>query len=178
MPVLVGGMALVLLFVWLERRPLEPGEVEATAPGEVVGETGAGALPEGAGDGRPKPRPAPLSAPSERALVKAVKEWAAAWSEQRVDDYLGCYSRSFAPEQGISRGQWQAERRLRISAPRFVRVSITGLETEITDPGTARATFLQHYRSDSHTDTVGKTLYMVSEDGRWRIQRESSERAP
>lgn len=175
MPVLIGAAALVLLFVWLARRPPEPGEVEATAPGEVVGETSAGALPQDAGDGQPKPRPAPLSGPSERALVKAVKEWAAVWSEQRVDDYLGYYSRTFAPEHGVSRGQWRAERRLRILAPRFVRVSITGLETEVTAPGSARATFLQHYRSDSHTDTVRKTLHMVSEDGHWRIQRESSE---
>lgn len=115
---------------------------------------------------------------SARELVRAIKDWVGAWSEQRVDDYLDCYSRSFVPEEGIGRAAWAAQRRERIAAPRFLRVAITGLETRMTDAGTARATFLQYYRSDGFSDTVRKTLELVWEDGRWRIQRESSERTP
>lgn len=111
----------------------------------------------------------------QRDLVEAIKSWLGAWSEQRVEDYLDHYSESFTPSGGLSRGQWEDQRWDRVSAPRFVRVTMTGLETELLGTERARATFFQHYRSDGFTDTVRKTLELVWEDGRWRIIRESSE---
>ncbi len=113
----------------------------------------------------------------QRELVEAIKGWLGAWSEQRVEDYLDHYSESFTPPSGLSRARWEDQRWDRVSAPRFVRVTMTGLKTELLGAERARATFFQHYRSDGFTDTVHKTLELVWEDGRWRITRESSESA-
>lgn len=124
------------------------------------------------------PPPVGETGPSALELVQTVKNWVGAWSEQRVDDYLDFYARSFTPEDGVGRARWAGERRERIAGPRFVRVTITGLETRMLDDGSARATFLQYYRSDGFSDTVRKTLELVREDGRWRIQREYAVTTP
>ncbi len=183
--------AVVLLLVWLGQRSaegdLEPPAAAAVGPPSPAGEAAPGAAaapppparaPGQAAPPAAKPRravaPPPPAGGSERALVESVKEWVGAWSERRVEDYLASYSRSFVPEGGANRRLWEAQRRERLSSARFVRVAITGLETELLGGGSARATFLQYYRSDGYSDTVRKTLDLVWEDGRWRIQRERS----
>ena len=113
----------------------------------------------------------------QRQLITTLKGWLGAWSEQRADDYMDYYASDFSPPDGLSRRQWEWRRRDRISAPRFIRVSMTGLETEMLGETRARATFLQYYRSDGYTDTVRKTLELIWEGDRWRIVRESSEAA-
>ncbi len=119
------------------------------------------------------PNAAPVAAPGSPAireqLIGATESWARAWSEQRADDYLGFYSERFQPPGSVTRAEWEALRRDRITRPRFIQVGIGGLEVELTTPVLARVTFDQSYRSDSYRDAVRKTLELVREDGRWKI---------
>jgi hypothetical protein len=101
--------------------------------------------------------------------------WASAWSQQRVDDYLGFYSSEFMPPNGASRKAWEAYRRERLEAPDSIEITITELTEEVLDADRTRVVFIQAYRAGSYSDVVRKTLVMTREEGTWRILSEQSE---
>lgn len=106
------------------------------------------------------------------AIEAAVADWAKAWSNQDVATYLAAYASDFHPA-GMSRAQWEAQRRSRIAAPRSVDVQISDLRIE-RQGDAARANFRQSYRSDRLSATVDKTLELAHLNGRWRIVDEIS----
>lgn len=132
----------------------EPGDAEAAVT------PGAEALPAA-----PSPRIPPLD---------VVRSWAEAWSQQDVERYLSFYSADFTPPRGMTRRQWEAYRRDRLTAPRSIRVAITAFEAEPLGPDQVRATFFQSYRSDIVDDVVRKTLDLKLEQGEWHIVREQA----
>lgn len=128
----------------------------------------------------PKLEPAVAAAPTavdvRAELLEVIKAWAAAWSQQRVREYLAFYAADFLPTGFASRQAWETARRQRVAAPSFIEVEIDleSMTVRETGPGAASATFVQRYRSDRYTDTVEKTLGLVREDGAWKIRRETS----
>jgi uncharacterized protein YgiM (DUF1202 family) len=114
----------------------------------------------------------PAELPATDAAIDAVRAWAAAWSDQRVADYLSHYALGFQPPSGLSRGDWEAQRQLRLAAPSYIRVTISALSAELTDESTVRVTFGQEYESDTFADSVSKVLILAAEDGAWRILEE------
>ncbi len=107
-------------------------------------------------------------------MAKLVRDWAQAWSDQRADDYLACYSRGFLTPGNVSREAWEAQRRRRLQRPRFVKLSIEFLESEFIDASRGWIRFRQSYWSNTYGDTVIKKLELIREGGEWRILQESS----
>ncbi|MCH9647268.1 MAG: PilZ domain-containing protein [Deltaproteobacteria bacterium] len=107
-------------------------------------------------------------------VQRVVMGWAKVWSDQEPERYLEYYSRRFVLPDGLSRSQWESQRRQRISQPQFVRVSLVDLEVAIQQEDLVQAHFLQNYRSDSFEDAVRKTLHLVREDDAWKISQELS----
>jgi hypothetical protein len=99
-------------------------------------------------------------------------QWAQAWSRRDVDAYLAAYSSDFAAD-GMTRANWEAQRRARITAPQRIDVQIADLKIEQQDK-TASATFRQVYRSDRLSSTSTKTLKLALQNGQWRIVGETS----
>ncbi len=173
------------------------GRLETAAPeagaaaGELVAE--AAAEPEAVemvpAPASPAPPPAAPAAPQPpapaieqedlgpdmSAIAPFVESWAAAWREQRVDEYLGSYSRDFKPEGELSRADWATQRRIRVRRPRFIKLSIAFLGEPTLRGETATVQFIQSYESDTFSDTVTKTLELLWEDGGWKIRRERVE---
>ena len=108
-------------------------------------------------------------------ILSSVEGWARAWSEQRVDDYLSFYARGFRPPEGKSRRQWEADRRPRVLAPRFIDVQLSELEILSMNAGRAEVKLRQRYRSDQHNIAGTKFLELVRDDGRWKIVSERIE---
>ncbi len=160
----------------------EAGEIAAAA--ESPGETAPAPRPSSAETGRRQTEPGPgepvaAAAPSETSpsleqVDAVVDAWSSAWTDQDVEAYLSHYSRNFKPAGGLSRSDWEAQRRERVSAPRFIRVAIAGLESERVGERRARATFDQSYRSDRFGDEVRKVLVLVWEEGAWKILEEKT----
>lgn len=130
----------------------------------------------------PKSEPAkvevPKTEPSKTALtndtediLKAVRIWAAAWSRQDIDAYLGAYGRDFKPPKGLTRVQWEAERRARINGRAKIRVEVLQPRVSITGD-TAKVSFRQNYESDSLETTTRKTLTLTRQGNRWLIVSE------
>ncbi len=107
-------------------------------------------------------------------MAALVRDWAQAWSDQRADDYLDCYSRGFLTPGNVDRETWEAGRRRRIAAPRFIKLSIEFLESEFIDGGRGWIRFRQSYWSNSFNDAVEKKLELILEDGEWKILQESA----
>ncbi len=117
--------------------------------------------------GWPDPGPCPTA-------IATVHAWAAAWSRQDAELYLGYYSRDFSPPRGLSRKAWEAERRQRIERPAIIGVKIVAPEVESCEARRARVTFLQSYTSDVYRDRVRKELRMARQENRWQIVGERS----
>ncbi len=179
---LVGAGA-VLTFYWLYVQPsidaletrideiagrpggpwLPPADEPEIARGGAV----AGADETAAADAAPR-----LGQDAE--VVDALRGWAAAWTEQRTDDYLSLYAAGFEPPDGLGRAAWEAARRARIERPRWIRVALTLVEVEPDGPDAAEVRFVQSYRSERYKDLVRKRMRLVREDGGWKIAAESS----
>ena len=109
--------------------------------------------------------------PSE--IEETVRAWAAAWSEQRVEDYLSFYSQEFEPTRPEATGDSD-------EAPHAWLPPLAGMEltlgpisqTELA-PGRFAVRFEQSVESDSYTRRTGRTLEFVREADAWKIAAES-----
>jgi ketosteroid isomerase-like protein len=103
----------------------------------------------------------------------AVQAWAKAWSSKSIDSYLAAYSGDFVTPSGMSRKQWEEERRARIVGKSSISVELQNLEVSV-DGDRAVAHFRQEYHADSLKTNSRKTLNLVKSNGRWLIQQERS----
>ena len=115
--------------------------------------------------------PAPAAAEAGEAIGKHVHDWAAAWQNKAIDDYLKHYAPDFQPAGKLTHADWLAQRRQRLSRPGAISIEIDKLQIQQSGD-TASARFLQTYRVDAQTLTDRKTLELVLRDGRWLILRE------
>jgi tetratricopeptide (TPR) repeat protein len=106
------------------------------------------------------------------AIRKAVSDWAAAWSRQDVDAYLGFYGADFTPPRGMDRRSWARQRRQRVSNPGRIQVTLTNIDVSQPTPDSAVVKFLQSYDSDGFVGDARKQLKLKRYDGGWRIVAE------
>ncbi len=128
----------------------------------------------------PAPTPAPALQPQPpiasqvpaRPPLELAKAWARAWSEQRVDDYLGFYAAEFRPPHRLDHAAWEAQRRTKILGARDVQVTLSAFDAELIDSDRARVSFDQAYSATGYSDSVRKTLELTRRRGGWQIVRE------
>ena len=112
------------------------------------------------------------TAQATNAVEAAVIQWAKAWSTRDVSAYLAAYADDYAAD-GMTRSNWEAQRRARIGGPKSIDVQLSDLTID-QQGDTASATFRQAYRSDRLSSTVTKTLKLALQNGQWRIVGETS----
>jgi tetratricopeptide (TPR) repeat protein len=174
-----------------------PAPAPARTPAPVAAAPAAKPAPTPAPAAAAKPAPAPAPAPvaakeapkdtakpaakaaeqpapagDEAAVIKAVEQWASAWSNNDVAGYLARYAPSFKTPDGESRKAWEAERRSRIAKPRKIEVRIESPKVTFKDANEARVSFRQHYRSNTFKASAGKTLVLIRSGNQWLIQQE------
>ncbi|MFZ6730434.1 L,D-transpeptidase Cds6 family protein [Undibacterium sp. Ji42W] len=123
----------------------------------------------------PKSKPAPAATASgdksEDDVLRAVENWAKAWSSKDTSAYLGHYAKDFQTPKGESYKAWADERRNRIEGKGRINVKIESAKIDV-DGNTATVKFRQIYTSDQLTANSRKTLHMVKQDGKWQIKQE------
>ena len=171
-------------------RALEPGKAKehAKAVAKQPGQTPqpkAGQMAQATAPVAEPPRPEPLpssekpashdtAAPAmkpEEAVLAAVHAWAKAWMAQDVDAYLAFYDQDFKVPGGDDRSAWEALRKDRLTAPRFIKLDLDRIKVSVKDD-TATVRFRQHYKSNTYRSTDRKTLNLVNRDGSWKIIEE------
>jgi tetratricopeptide (TPR) repeat protein len=174
--------------------PVAPSAAVSPPPAEVTATSSAAPAPvtpiapePGVAVAAPAPQAkaaGPVAAPApppdprhelQKDIVSAVRSWANAWSAQDVDRYLSSYAAEYTPPGGLSRGDWEAQRRKRLTDPKYIKVEIAGIQVHALGNGQARASFRQKYQSDTYSDQVRKTLLLKKNNGVWQIVEERSE---
>jgi tetratricopeptide (TPR) repeat protein len=112
------------------------------------------------------------TAQAANAVEAAVIKWAKAWSARDVSAYLAAYASDYTVD-GLTRSNWEAQRRARIGGPKSIDVQLSNLTID-QQGDTASVTFRQAYRSDRLSSTVTKTLKLALQNGQWRIVDETS----
>lgn len=107
-----------------------------------------------------------------KELLKTVHDWAAAWSSKNVSKYLSYYAADFKVPKGVSRSDWEAERKARINKPQAIHVAVNNPTISIKDEDHASVEFRQSYSAGAFKATSGKTLLMEKSGGKWLIQEE------
>jgi tetratricopeptide (TPR) repeat protein len=144
-------------------RPDQPASAVAATQARTENKTEPAAAPEHA-----------ARKDSSKEASKTVMAWAAAWSAKDTDKYLSFYADDFKTPDGETRAAWEAVRKERISAPKFIHVGVRIMTIQFTDSDHTTLKFRQSYRA-SHLKTSGnKTLLMVKSGDKWLIQEERS----
>lgn len=117
-------------------------------------------------------KPVARSNGEANSVLKAVNDWAKAWSEKDVDGYLAAYAMDFKTPNGENRDTWESLRRERISKPKLIEVAVIAPKVSFPEPGRVRVSFKQIYHSDSLKTKSSKTLILVKSGGKWLIQQE------
>lgn len=117
--------------------------------------------------------PDPNAVPADDAAVlKAVNEWASAWSRRDEDAYLAAYDASFVPQGGGNRTEWEKRRRLLLGVSQNIDLKVDSPVVDRSGADGVTVTFNQFYKSGAYRDAVVKRLRMVERDGRWLIAEE------
>lgn len=132
----------------------------------------------------PQPRaaeakpPQTVAAVNPQEVVKAIKDaisgWVHAWSSQDVGAYLSYYGKGFTPPDNQTMKAWKTERKRHLTAPSYIRISISDEKVQPLGPDHAQATFTQEYQSDTYSDRVTKLLLFAREGKNWRIVQEAT----
>ncbi len=145
----------------------KPAEKVAVAP--PASKASDKAVPAAA---KPAPKEAAQPARNPDEVLKAVNEWAQAWSGNDVEGYLALYASDFQTPNGEPRKAWESQRKARIAKPRKIQVLIESPKVVFTENNRVRVTFRQNYRSDTLNSSSTKTLVMVKAGDKWLIQQE------
>lgn len=124
----------------------------------------------------PAPAPATTVATNSEAasqIEQTVQAWASAWSNKDMKNYLSAYGKSFEPPKGLSRKQWEEERRDRIIGKSRINVKLSNIRTSISGD-TATVKFRQAYDADTLSTSSTKTLTLTKGGDRWFITKEVS----
>ena len=103
-----------------------------------------------------------------------VDSWATAWSSKDAEKYISFYGKEFTPPKKLSRKAWEAQRKVRLAKPRYIKIKISQLDISMLGDDHARAKFRQGYQSDTYRDEVNKTLILKKAADSWLITQEQS----
>jgi len=120
----------------------------------------------------PKEAPKTAAKQSPEEVLKALNGWAKAWSDNDVDGYLAHYAADFQPPKGETRGQWEAQRKVRVAKPRKIDVAVEVPKVTFTEANRVTVTFRQRYQSGGLKVASTKTVVMVKAGEKWLIQQE------
>jgi outer membrane protein assembly factor BamE len=114
----------------------------------------------------------PAADGAETPVLSALNAWAQAWKARDEDAYIAAYARSFRPQGGLSRAEWEKRRRLLLGVSHNIDVRVDAPTVALQGDARALVRFNQFYSSDRYQDAVVKQLTFVRTEGRWLIEEE------
>lgn len=116
----------------------------------------------------------PVLTPSTISAEAMVDAWARAWSNRDGDAYLAFYAADFVLPNGLTRADWEAQRRESIALADRINVRLSDVKTRLNGSDKARVSFKQIYQSDRANTSTQKVLDLVWRDGNWLIVKETT----
>lgn len=112
------------------------------------------------------------SSTGHQAVSKQLQSWLAAWQKKDTQTYLAFYADDFKPPRALTRDDWARERRRRLERSDPIELRIENLQLIGDAAEYLRATFVQHYRSGSYSETSNKELTWRKQRAGWLIVQE------
>ena len=112
-------------------------------------------------------------AQSATIAVQRLQDWAAAWMNHDVSQYMGFYGPDFKPLKG-SKPAWIADRRRLVGKPGPISVTLTNVQTQALTDTRVETSFDQAYTSSNFKDTMHKVLVWDRVGSEWKIVGESN----
>lgn len=106
-------------------------------------------------------------------VIETIKNWARAWSSQKVEDYLSYYDQGFKPVSGTAL-VWRKQRYIRLNKPGYIRVTLPGIKVVNISNRTAEVHIKQVYESDTYRDVTLKRIELRRRNNGWKIYREAA----
>ena len=122
----------------------------------------------------PQAKPAPATAAAPQAVAAALEAWRVSWSRRDAAAYLAAYAADFKLPDGLTRAQWEAQRRERLARPTRIAVRTENPSVHLAPDGSATVYFTQSYVSNLFSESVSKTLVFGNYGGSWLIREEAS----
>ena len=66
-------------------------------------------------------------------IESSLNSWAKAWSSQDVTLYFESYSEEFVSSKGLSREEWEKERKIRLITPDYIKVNLSDIKVNQHD---------------------------------------------
>lgn len=104
-----------------------------------------------------------------------LKDWSTAWSSKNLAQYFSFYANDFKPSRRQTREAWEKHRTKIIGSQKSIALQTSNAELLRQEKNSAVLRFEQSYRSGKRTERSLKTLELVQINGKWLIQRESSQ---
>ncbi len=103
----------------------------------------------------------------------ALETWRQNWEQSDLNSYLDMYSEDFWSKK-YDRNSWAAYKKQVFAGKKFQKIdlsdiSILSYPTVENHQPMVVANFIQHYRSNNFNGRLHKRLYMVKEQGDWRV---------
>jgi hypothetical protein len=114
------------------------------------------------------------SASDTEQIDEVVHTWAQSWDRGDVSQYLDQYASDFIPAGGLTRTQWEQQRRTRLKTSAIRHVMLRDLQVDVAS-NVAQAQFTQHYLDMDLISTARKRLTLVKQAGTWKIHEEQIE---
>lgn len=103
-----------------------------------------------------------------------LRSWVSAWADGDFEGYLSHYTTGRSPRSDMTREEWEAHRRARISPDQDIKIDLKLESMGLEDSGIYDVVFVQHYRSETYSDQVRKRLFLLPEAGKFRIFKEEA----
>jgi murein L,D-transpeptidase YafK len=111
---------------------------------------------------------------TRRQVKLFVDGWVKAWSEKDLDNYLSAYAPEFDPPGGLTRSDWEKQRRNRLGKYHKIEIKLSEL-TALSKGDAATVDFVQSFKADGFSETgLRKRLALRLQGGRWMITKEIS----
>ncbi len=124
---------------------------------------------------KPDPKPEPPKADlSRQDVIKALSNWASAWSRKDMKAYFASYANGFRPPNGLTRKAWEQEREARING-KSDKISVAYANPQVAINGDrATVRFQQDYSAGSLKSSTMKTLVFTRNGSKWLIVEENA----
>lgn len=112
-------------------------------------------------------------------LQATLEHWRQSWEQADIDNYLQMYSKNFWAK-GYDWQSWEEYKKRVFSGKKFQKIDLQDISL-LAYPKVADArpmvvaNFVQHYRSNNYNGDMRKRLYMVKEQGRWKVLYEGQQ---
>ena len=107
----------------------------------------------------------------KQTVIDWVEKWKTTWQSQELDQYIKLYSDQFSAPPHYNKKNW-LEHKIRLKEQyKFVKIEL-GSSHIFNQKNQYVLRFVQNYESDGHKDRGIKTLYVVNENGEFKILRE------